>query len=599
MFLPITKEEMHERGWEEADFVLVTGDAYVDHHSFGTAIIGRLLESRGYRVAVLPRPDYKSVNDFRRFGKPRLGFLINSGVVDSMVNNYSVFKNKRKKDEYAPGGVAGGRPDRALIVYANRAREAYKGVPVIIGGIEASLRRLGHYDYWSDKVRRSILLDAKADLLIYGMGEKAVLEIAEALESGIDVKDITWIRGTCFKSKEAPAGDENIILPHFKSISEDKKAYAQSFALQFKNNDYISAGGLAEQYDKNVWVIQNPPQSPLSQQELDDVYELPFENEPHPSYDRAGGIPAFSEVKFSLVSSRGCFGGCSFCALTYHQGRQVRGRSKESLIREAQKLIEKKDFKGYIHDVGGPTANFRGPACSGQLKRGVCTDKDCMFPKVCPAIAADHSDYLDILRSLRELDGVKKVFIRSGIRYDYLLADPECDRFIEELCRHHVSGTLKVAPEHVSERVLRYMHKAPKEVFMQFSKKYEETNRKLGLKQYLIPYLISSHPGSTLEDAVELALFLKEYGFVPDQVQDFYPTPGTLSTCMYYTEMDPLTMEPVYVAKTAEEKKMQRALIHFHKKENRKTVEKALAKAGKQELIPLLSSQRLHTKKGK
>ena len=339
MFLPITKEEMHERGWEEADFVLVTGDAYVDHHSFGTAIIGRLLESRGYRVAVLPRPDYKSVNDFRRFGKPRLGFLINSGVVDSMVNNYSVFKNKRKKDEYAPGGVAGGRPDRALIVYANRAREAYKGVPVIIGGIEASLRRLGHYDYWSDKVRRSILLDAKAYLLIYGMGEKAVLEIAEALESGIDVKDITWIRGTCFKSKEAPAGDENIILPHFKSISEDKKAYAQSFALQFKNNDYISAGGLAEQYDKNVWVIQNPPQSPLSQQELDDVYELPFENEPHPSYDRAGGIPAFSEVKFSLVSSRGCFGGCSFCALTYHQGRQVRGRSKESLIREAQKLI--------------------------------------------------------------------------------------------------------------------------------------------------------------------------------------------------------------------------------------------------------------------
>ena len=599
MFLPITKEEMHERGWEEADFVLVTGDAYVDHHSFGTAIIGRLLESRGYRVAVLPRPDYKSVNDFRRFGKPRLGFLINSGVVDSMVNNYSVFKNKRKKDEYAPGGVAGGRPDRALIVYANRAREAYKGVPVIIGGIEASLRRLGHYDYWSDKVRRSILLDAKADLLIYGMGEKAVLEIAEALESGIDVKDITWIRGTCFKSKEAPAGDENIILPHFKSISEDKKAYAQSFALQFKNNDYISAGGLAEQYDKNVWVIQNPPQSPLSQQELDDVYELPFENEPHPSYDRAGGIPAFSEVKFSLVSSRGCFGGCSFCALTYHQGRQVRGRSKESLIREAQKLIEKKDFKGYIHDVGGPTANFRGPACSGQLKRGVCTDKDCMFPKVCPAIAADHSDYLDILRSLRELDGVKKVFIRSGIRYDYLLADPECDRFIEELCRHHVSGTLKVAPEHVSERVLRYMHKAPKEVFMQFSKKYEETNRKLGLKQYLIPYLISSHPGSTLEDAVELALFLKEYGFVPDQVQDFYPTPGTLSTCMYYTEMDPLTMEPVYVAKTAEEKKMQRALIHFHKNENRKTVEKALAKAGKQELIHLLSSQRLNTKKVK
>ena len=599
MFLPVTREEIHERGWMQPDFVLVTGDAYVDHHSFGTAIIGRLLEKRGYKIAVLSRPDYRSCEDFKRFGRPRLGFLINSGTVDSMVNNYSVFKHKRKRDEYAPGGEAGGRPDRALIVYANRAREAYKGVPVIIGGIEASLRRLGHYDYWSDKIRRSVLLDAKADLLIYGMGERAVCEIADALRDGFEIKDVTWIRGTCYKAAANPDENKFIQLPAYDDIIKSKKAYAESFAVQFKNNDAISAKGLAEKYTDTVWVVQNPPQPPLEPLELDEIYELPFENEEHPSYKDAGGVPGFGEVKFSIVSTRGCFGGCSFCALTYHQGRQVRGRTRESLLNEAKKLTEKKDFKGYIHDVGGPTANFRGPACKRQTAKGVCTDRDCLFPGVCAAIKPDHEEYLNILRSMRKLDKVKKVFIRSGIRYDYLMADPKCDAFIEELCRYHVSGTLKVAPEHVSKNVLGYMHKSSMKVFLEFAAKYKETNKRLGMKQYLIPYLISSHPGSTLKDAVELALFLKEYGFVPDQVQDFYPTPGTLATCMYYTEMDPLTMEPVYVAKTMEEKKMQRALIHFHKRENSRIVAAALKKAGREDLIPILSSHKYHTRRHK
>ena len=593
MFLPVTKEEMRERGWQQADFVLVTGDAYVDHHSFGTAIIGRLLERYGYKVAVLPQPDYKSAEDFQRFGKPRLGFLINSGVVDSMVNNYSVFKHRRKTDEYAPGGKAGSRPDRALIVYANRAREAYKDVPVIIGGIEASLRRLGHYDYWSDKVRRSILLDSKADLLIYGMGERAIVEIAEALDSGIAARDITWVRGTCYRAKDLSiaesTGRESLkVLPSFDEISSDKKAYAGSFAVQFKNNDSISAVTLAEKYTDTVYVVQNPPQPPLEREELDDVYSLPFENEWHPMYDEMGGIPAFKEIKFSVVSSRGCFGGCSFCALTYHQGRQVRSRSKEAIVDEVIKLTKKEDFKGYIHDIGGPTANFRGPACSKQLKSGVCTHRDCLYPAVCPNMTPDHSEYIDLLRAVRAVDGVKKVFIRSGIRYDYLMADPKCDDFIDELCRYHISGTLKVAPEHISDRVLYYMRKPSKKVFLEFDKKYKAANRKLGKKQYLIPYLISSHPGSTLKDAVELAVFLKKYGFVPDQVQDFYPTPGTLSTCMYYTELDPLTMNPVYVAKNMEEKRMQRALIHYNKKENRDLVMKALKLTGKVDLAKYL-----------
>ena len=587
MFLPVTRKEMEERGWERPDFVLVTGDAYVDHHSFGTAIIGRLLESYGYKVAILPQPDYKSAEDFKRFGKPRLGFLINSGTVDSMVNNYSVFKRKRRRDEYSPGGEAGRRPDRAVIVYSNRAREAYKDVPVIIGGIEASLRRLGHYDYWSDKVRRSILLDAKADLLIYGMGEKAVVEIAEALEAGIDISDITWINGTCYKAKSFEADEDTELLPDFDEIVSDKDSYCRSFLTAYRNNDYVNGKRLVEKYTDSVYVIQNRPMPPLSRQELDDIYELPFENEWHPIYDDAGGIPAFREIKFSLVSSRGCFGGCSFCALTYHQGRQVRSRSKESLVREATALTLKKDFKGYIHDVGGPTANFRDPACRRQLKYGVCKNKDCLYPSPCKNMDVDHADYLDVLRAVREVPGVKKVFIRSGIRYDYVMAD-KSDDFLEELCRYHISGTLKVAPEHISDRVLYYMRKPSKQVFIDFAKKYRAVNRKLGLKQYLIPYLISSHPGSTLDDAVELALFLKEYGFVPDQVQDFYPTPATLATCMYYTEKDPFTMEPVYVAKNLEEKKMQRALIHYNKPENSMTVIKALKAAGREELAEVL-----------
>lgn len=598
MFLPITRQEMEERGWDQVDFVLVTGDAYVDHHSFGTAIIGRLLEQNGYRVAVLPRPDWKSAEDFRRFGKPRLGFLINSGVVDSMVNNYSVFRHRRKVDEYAPGGEAGGRPDRAVIVYSGRAKEAYKGVPVIIGGLEASLRRLGHYDYWEDKVRRSILLDAKADLLIYGMGERAIVEIADALNSGLDVKDITWIRGTCYKANpkvlEASAMmDEPVILPDFEEIKNSKPAYGNSFALQYRNNDDIAGKTLIENYTETLCVVQNPPQPPLEPEELDEIYELPFENEWHPSYDSEGGIPAFKEIKFSIVSSRGCFGGCSFCALTYHQGRQVRSRSKASIVEEAKEMTKKSDFKGYIHDIGGPTANFRHPACKKQLKSGVCRHKDCLYPSPCSNMEIDHTDYLDVLRAVRKLDKVKKVFIRSGIRYDYLMADKNRKEFMKELCEHHISGTLKVAPEHISDHVLYYMRKPSKDVFLRFCEEYKRTNEKLGKKQYLIPYLISSHPGSRLEDAIELAQFLKKFGFVPDQVQDFYPTPGTLATCMYYTEQDPFTGEPVYVAKNMEEKKMQRALMHYNKPENRNMVLAALKKADREDLIPqLLPSQR-------
>lgn len=602
MFLPVTKKEIEDRGWSQVDFVLVSGDAYVDHHSFGTAIIGRLLESHGYKVAILPQPDYKSAEDFRRFGRPRLGFLINGGVVDSMVNNYSVFKRKRKVDEYSPGGISGNRPDRAVIVYSNRAREAYKDVPVIIGGIEASLRRLGHYDYWSDKVRRSILLDAKADLLIYGMGERAVVAIAEALEAGIDVKDITWIEGTCYKAKSFEQDEDTAVLPSYEEITGSKEAYCRSFSMAYRNNDDINGKRLVEKYADSLYVIQNKPQPPLSRQELDDVYELPYENEIHPIYEAAGGIPAFSEIKFSLVSARGCFGGCSFCALTYHQGRQVRSRSKESLVAEARALTQKPDFKGYIHDVGGPTANFRYPACKKQLEYGVCKDKDCLYPRPCKNMEVDHKEYLAVLREIRQIPGVKKVFIRSGIRYDYVMADKD-DAFLRELCKYHVSGTLKVAPEHITERVLYHMRKPAKEVFIAFADKYRRINQQLGLKQYLIPYLISSHPGSTLDDAVELALFLKEYGFVPDQVQDFYPTPATLATCMYYTEMDPFTMEPVYIAKDLEEKKMQRALIHYHKPENRGIVMKALKKAGREDLVGVLlggrgrkyeSDQRVH-----
>lgn len=600
-FLPMTIEEMKERGWHQPDFVLITGDAYVDHPSFGTSIISRVLESRGYKVAILAQPDWRKTDDFKRFGRPRLGFLINAGNVDSMVNHFSVFKHRRKTDSYSPGGKAGNRPDRAVIVYSGRAREAYKDAPIIIGGIEASLRRFAHYDYWDDKVRRSILLDAKADLLIYGMGERAVVEIADALDSGIEVKDISWIRGTVYRAVNAQHRDgvtagqyekdmfgdkDTVMLPVYDEISE-KKNYCRSFLLQYQNNDFISGKRLVEKYGETVYVVQNPPQEPLTTEELDDVYELPYEGAYHPNYEKDGGVPAIEEVKFSIIANRGCFGGCSFCALTYHQGREVSGRSRASVVREAVRLTERKDFKGYIHDIGGPTANFRKAACRKQQKSGVCSNKDCLFPKPCSQMDIDHREYLDLLREVRNLDKVKKVFIRSGIRYDYLIADKD-DRFIEELCRHHVSGTLKVAPEHVSNRVLAKMRKPSKEVFLAFDKKYRETNERLGLKQYLIPYFISSHPGSTLEDAIELALFLKKHGFIPDQVQDFYPTPGTLSTCMYYTEQDPFTGEKVYVPKDIEEKRMQRALLHFNKPENRELVKKALQKAKREDLIPVL-----------
>ncbi len=585
MFLPISKKDMDERGWDQLDFVIVTGDAYVDHHSYGTAILGRLLERYGYKVGILAEPDYNSAEDFKRFGKPRLGFLINSGIVDSMVNNYSVFKRRRRVDEYAPGGVFGRRPDRAVIVYSNRAREAYKDVPIIIGGIEASLRRFAHYDYWDDKIRRSILLDSRADLLIYGMGERALIELAEALDSGIEIKDVTWIKGTCFTGKDLTSVYDEVLLPDYDKITKDKKEYCKSFMLQYKNNDCMNGEILVEKYTESQYVIQNIPQSPLNGQELDDVYELPYEDEYHPVYEKDGGIPGFREVKFSIVSSRGCFGGCAFCAITYHQGREVRGRSKESIVREAEKLIKKYDFKGYIHDVGGPTANFRLPACEKQLTEGVCKNKDCLYPKPCGNLNIDHKEYLDILKAVRNIDGIKKIFIRSGIRYDYLMADKNHNEFMEELCEYHVSGTLKVAPEHISDSVLKYMRKPSKDVFIKFVREYFKTNEKLGKEQYLIPYLISSHPGSTINDSIELAIFLKEWGFIPDQVQDFYPTPGTYATCMYYTEIDPFTMDDVYVAKTLDEKKRQRALLHFNKPVNKESVISTLQKNGREDLI--------------
>lgn len=588
-FLPVTESDIKKRGWDQPDFILVTGDAYVDHPSFGHAIIGRILENRGYKVAILPQPRWQDAEDFKRFGPPRLGFLITSGNVDSMVNNYSVFKRKRRSDSYSPGGKPGLRPDRATIVYCNRAKEAYKDVPIIIGGIEASLRRLAHYDYWDDRLRKSILLDSKADLLIYGMGEKAIVEVAEALDSGIEIKDVTWILGTAYRKT---IEEENLInefatgpieiLPSWDEINKSKEAYAKSFKIQYQNNDHINGKTLVEPYGKNNAIVVNPPMPPLESVDFDDVYELPYVGDWHPMYDKYGGVPAISEVKFSIVSNRGCFGGCAFCALTYHQGREVRGRSKESILREAKALTKREDFKGYIHDVGGPTANFRGPACRKQLKHGVCKNKDCLTPGPCKELLVDHKEYLQILRETRELPGVKKVFIRSGIRYDYLMADKN-DDFLEELCRHHVSGTLKVAPEHISPKVLARMRKPKKEVFESFAKKYKKINERLGKKQYLIPYLISSHPGATLQDAFELALYLKKSGFIPDQVQDFYPTPGTLAACMYYTELDPLTDEKVYVAKTHKEKQLQRALLHFHKKENKPLVREALRMLGRAE----------------
>ncbi|MCI8577201.1 MAG: YgiQ family radical SAM protein [Lachnospiraceae bacterium] len=583
-YLPITREDMDRRGWAECDFVYITGDAYVDHPSFGTAIISRVLESRGYKVGIIPQPDWKDRESIQIMGRPRLGFLVSAGNMDSMVNHYSVSKRRRKQDAYTPGGIMGRRPDYATVVYCNLIRSVYKDVPVIIGGIEASLRRLAHYDYWSDKLKRSILLDSQADILSYGMGEKSIVEIAEALESGIHVKDITYVAGTVFRTRSLEQVYDYQLLPDYEVLRQEKREYARSFYIQYCNTDPFSGKRLVEPYGGKEFVVQNPPAMPLSQMEMDDVYSLPYMRSYHPSYEAQGGVPAIREIKFSLVSNRGCFGACSFCALTFHQGRIIQARSHESLLAEAELLTREKDFKGYIHDVGGPTANFRFPACDRQLEKGVCKGRQCLFPGPCRNLKADHKDYLELLGKLRRLPGVKKVFIRSGIRFDYLLAD-KSRQFLKELCQYHISGQLKVAPEHVSDPVLRRMGKPEHSVYRQFVKEYGEMNRRLGKDQYLVPYLMSSHPGSTLKEAVELAEYLRDLGYMPEQVQDFYPTPSTISTCMYYTGLDPRTMEPVYVPVSPHEKAMQRALIQYRDPENYELVTEALNKAGRTDLI--------------
>ena len=583
-YLPITRQEMKQIGWEQPDFVCVTGDAYVDHPSFGTAIISRVLEAHGYKVAILPQPDWKNDASITEFGRPRLGFLVNAGNMDSMVNHYSVSKKRRKTDAYTPGGVAGKRPDYATIVYCNLIKRTYKDVPIIIGGIEASLRRMAHYDYWSNKLKRSILMDSGADLLIYGMGEHAIVEVADALESGLTVSDITFIAGTVYKAREIDQVYDGIELPEYQQMVEDKIEYAKSFAIQYQNTDPFSAKPLIEKYGEKRYVVQNPPAMPLTTQEMDDVYELPYMRNYHPSYEKAGGVPAIAEIKFSLTSNRGCFGGCSFCALTFHQGRIVQCRSHESLVREAILMTKEPDFKGYIHDVGGPTANFRAPACQKQLKVGVCTNKQCLFPQPCKNLKADHSDYIALLRKLRSIPGVKKVFIRSGIRFDYVLADPK-DDFLKELCQYHISGQLRVAPEHVADPVLRMMGKPENAVYRRFVDKFYQINKRIGKEQYLVPYLMSSHPGSGLKEAVTLAEHIRDLGYMPEQVQDFYPTPSTMSTCMYYTGVEPRTLQEVYVPKNPHEKAMQRALIQYRMPENYELVKEALLKAGRDDLI--------------
>lgn len=583
-FLPINKNDMELRGWDRCDFVFVTGDAYVDHPSFGPAIISRVLESYGYRIGIIAQPDWKDSNSITILGKPRLGFLVSSGNMDSMVNHYTVAKKKRQTDAYSPGGLMGKRPDHAAVVYCNLIRKQYKDTPIILGGIEASLRRLAHYDYWSDKVKRSILLDSQADLISYGMGEHSIVEIAEALDSGIDVKDITFINGTVYKAKSLESVYDAIVLPDYQSITEDKREFARSFHIQYTNTDPLYGKRLAERYKDGEYVVQNPPAKPLSQAEMDRVYSLPYMRDYHPSYREAGGIPAIEEVKFSLTSNRGCFGGCNYCALTFHQGRILQTRSHESIIAEANQLVWDKDFKGYIHDVGGPTANFRHMACEKQGTKGACANRQCLFPTPCKNLKVDHKDYLTLLRKLRALPNVKKVFIRSGIRFDYLMADQD-DTFMTEMCEHHVSGQLKVAPEHISDNVLRLMGKPENAVYEKFIEKYKRINQKIGKEQYVVPYLISSHPGSTLQEAVKLALYLRDMGYMPEQVQDFYPTPSTISTCMYYTGLDPRTMEEVYVPKSPHEKAMQRALIQYRNPKNHDLVMEALKKAGREDLI--------------
>ena len=583
-FLPVTMEECEELGWDRPDFVYVSGDAYVDHPSFGPAIITRVLESKGYRIAMLAQPDYRSADDFRRFGKPRLGFLVSSGNIDSMVAHYTVSKKKRNYDYYSPGGKIGFRPDRAVIVYCNRIREAYGDVPIIIGGLEASLRRFAHYDYWDDKVRRSILVDSRADILTYGMGENILIRIAELLDKGVPVKKIHDVRGTVYMTD---AGDkihyDYVDGYSYDALKTDKTVYAKAFAEQYANNDHISGKAITEYYGEKM-LVQNPPMPPIEREQLDKIYALPYTRRAHPMYDKDGGVPGIAEVRFSITHNRGCFGACNFCAIAYNQGRSVRSRSIESCVEEAKKIVKSEGFKGYIHDVGGPTADFRNPACEKQLKYGVCTNRKCLSPTPCKNLNVDHSEYVKLLRAIENVEGVKKVFIRSGIRFDYVVCDKD-ETFFKKLVHDHISGQLKVAPEHCCNNVLSYMGKPSISVYDKFRNRFYELTKGMGKEQYLVPYLMSSHPGSTLSDAVELALYLKKLKLNPEQVQDFYPTPGTASTVMFYTGIDPFTMKKVYVASTYEEKRLQRALLQFNRPENAGAVREALIKAGRKDLI--------------
>jgi len=579
-FLPITKADMEAQGIKQLDFVYVIGDAYVDHPSFGHAI----MQSQGYSVGILSQPDWKDADSITALGRPRLAFLVSGGNMDSMVNHYFVSGRHRPADAYTPGGEPYKRPDHAVVVYGNLIRRVYKDCPVIIGGIEASLRRMAHYDYWSDSFKRSILLDSQADLISYGMGEKSIVEIADALAGGIAVKDITFIPGTVYKTKAIDHVYDGELLPSYEAMKAEPGLYADSFAVQYRNTDPCNGRALIEPYPNGIYVVQNPPQPPLTTDEMDAVYDLPYMRTYHPSYEARGGVPAISEIKFSLVSNRGCFGGCNFCALTFHQGRTVQARSHESIIREAERMLQDKDFKGYIHDVGGPTANFRQPSCRKQMTQGVCKNRQCLFPEPCPNLEVDHSDYLALLRKLRALPGVKKVFIRSGIRFDYLMADPD-DTFFRELVEHHVSGQLKVAPEHISNAVLSRLGKPRKEVYERFVRKYYKLNEQIGKKQFLVPYLMSSHPGSTLKEAIELAEYLRDLGYMPEQVQDFYPTPSTVSAVMYYTGTDPRDGSKVYVCRNPHEKAMQRALIQYRNPNNYELVKEALIKGGREDLI--------------
>ena len=584
-FLPISRADMDKRGWDQCDFVYVIGDAYVDHPTFGHAIISRVLENAGYKVGIISQPDWKNPASIQALGEPRLAFLVMGGNMDSMVNHYSVSKKRRKNDAFTPGGVMGKRPDHATTVYCNLIRQRYPHKPIIVGGIEASLRRLAHYDYWSDGMKRSLLLDSQADLLLYGMGERSIVQVAEALESGLDIKDLTYIRGSVYKTASTENLYDFLTLPSWESMQENKRTYAESFYTQFCNTDPFVAKTLVEPYEsQRCFVVQNPPQEPLSTEEMDQVYALPYMRKWHPSYDELGGVPAIEEVKFSLTSNRGCFGACSFCALAFHQGRIIQTRSHEAIIDEAYLCIEDPDFKGYIHDVGGPTANFRHPSCQKQMTQGVCPHRQCLFPKPCPNMKVDHKDYLELLRKLRKLPKVKKVFIRSGIRFDYLMADKD-DTFMREMVEHHISGQLKVAPEHIADPVLKMMGKPSNDVYQKFIAKYTRLNEKMGKKQFVVPYLMSSHPGSTINEAIALAEYLRDLGYMPEQVQDFYPTPSTISTVMYYTGLDPRTMKEVYTPTNPHEKAMQRALIQYRNPKNYYLVREALQKAEREDLI--------------